>query len=237
MHYQLDQYHHMKPIKTNAELEEALSKAKPEELLSAIGGGSNIEYIEILVIGLLEAIIKEIIDEHEGKIDVSILTQEQIKTLEQRLDKIAETIEKNQNFANKELAIKMLFMALHGALYKKFKKRIKEFQEQQEEDKHVTEYKKLLKRLFIYEFYKFTNPNRLAGEDPVENFINNVVRLGVEQALQIEKVSEATLDPEIASRLDQAHKNFGEWYRQSDGYVDCKGLGRISIDKSQDHSL
>ncbi len=46
------------------------------------------------------------------------------------------------------------------------------------------EEKEMRVRLIIYEIYKITNPNRLAGETEMDNFIKNVKTRGLEVALK-----------------------------------------------------
>jgi hypothetical protein len=41
-------------------------------------------------------------------------------------------------------------------------------------------------RMMVYEIYKVLNPHRIAGETPIENFIHNVQRYGIKEALNHE---------------------------------------------------
>ena len=52
------------------------------------------------------------------------------------------------------------------------------------EDELTKEEKQIRLRAAIYEIYKLTNPNRLAGETAMENFIKNVKTRGVEFAMK-----------------------------------------------------
>lgn len=57
-------------------------------------------------------------------------------------------------------------------------------QEEGVEDELTKEEKQIRLRAAIYEIYKLTNPNRLAGETAMENFIKNVKTRGVEFAMK-----------------------------------------------------
>jgi len=66
----------------------------------------------------------------------------------------------------------------------------KQLSEEEEEEREYTEMskeqKEHLHRMMVYEIYKVLNPNRIAGETPIENFINNVQRYGLKEAMQQE---------------------------------------------------
>lgn len=57
-------------------------------------------------------------------------------------------------------------------------------QEEELEEELTKEEKELKLRAAIYEIYKLTNPNRIAGETSLENFIKNVKTRGVDFAMQ-----------------------------------------------------
>jgi hypothetical protein len=56
----------------------------------------------------------------------------------------------------------------------------------EQENRLKKEQRELKERLMIYEIYKVLNPNRLAGETELENFVNNVRARGVKEALKYE---------------------------------------------------
>lgn len=60
-----------------------------------------------------------------------------------------------------------------------------ELEEEREEELSQEEKQRRL-RLAIYEIYKIFNPNRLAGETAIENFINNVQTRGIKTAMSYE---------------------------------------------------
>lgn len=57
-------------------------------------------------------------------------------------------------------------------------------QEEELEEELTKEEKEIKLRAAIYEIYKITNPNRLAGETALENFIKNVKTRGVDFAMK-----------------------------------------------------
>lgn len=58
--------------------------------------------------------------------------------------------------------------------------------EKEEENRLTKEEKERRHRLVIYEIYKIMNPRRLAGETPLDNFINNVKTKGFKTAMLYE---------------------------------------------------
>ncbi len=73
------------------------------------------------------------------------------------------------------------------AIFLKKSKQIQE-NELEEESEFLTEEEiKTQTRFIIYEIYKIINPNKIAGETQIENFISNVIVRGIEAALYYEK--------------------------------------------------
>ena len=72
-----------------------------------------------------------------------------------------------------------------GVNLSKKKEKDKELEEEREEEL-TEEQKKHKQRMAIYEIYKAMNPNRIAGETQLENFINNVQVHGMKTALKNE---------------------------------------------------
>ena len=91
------------------------------------------------------------------------------------------------------------------------------------EDELSKEEKERRHRLMIYEVYKVMNPNRLAGETGIENFINNVITRGIKTAMKYEGANFAKLFDEKELENLESHKHsFAQMLR--DGGV--KGGGR-----------
>lgn len=70
----------------------------------------------------------------------------------------------------------------------------KEVEEEKEEEQPEKERKEHLYRVACYELYKVVNPNKLAGETELSNFLNNVNRVGIREALKY-------IDPEFARQM------------------------------------
>lgn len=66
------------------------------------------------------------------------------------------------------------------------KKKEKEDEELENEDNLSEEEKKRRLRLAIYAVYQVTNPNRIAGETEIDNFVKNVKTRGIEVARKFE---------------------------------------------------
>ena len=76
--------------------------------------------------------------------------------------------------------------------------------------KHQKDFKEFLRRCLAYEFYKITNPNRLAGETREENFLSNAVLLGVKEALKYEGLEQdvSKISKSTVVMLEKAHHKF-----------------------------
>ena len=72
-----------------------------------------------------------------------------------------------------------------GISLKKEKEEAQELEEEKEDELSKEEKSRRL-RLAVYEIYKILNPNRLAGETHIENFINNVITRGMKVAMEYE---------------------------------------------------
>lgn len=60
-----------------------------------------------------------------------------------------------------------------------------ELEEEQEHEEEISqELKEKQMKFIIYEYYKITNPAQLAGERPIENFVNNLMTRGIKTALK-----------------------------------------------------
>jgi hypothetical protein len=74
-----------------------------------------------------------------------------------------------------------------------------EEEQEKEEEQPEKERKEHLYRVACYELYKLVNPNKLAGETDMSNFLNNAQRVGIREALKY-------ADPELSRQITkQAH--------------------------------
>lgn len=79
-------------------------------------------------------------------------------------------------------------------------------------------------KFWIYEMYKMTNPNRLAGETALDNFINNVKTRGINVAMNYEGSSFAKkFEKEDLLNLDSQRHGFVDALKK--GGVRGGGLG------------
>lgn len=69
----------------------------------------------------------------------------------------------------------------------------------------------LIKKFAIYELYKILNPRRIAGNTRYENFVNNVIMMGLEVARKYEGGTNKELQkysPEFIKELERSHIKF-----------------------------
>lgn len=84
--------------------------------------------------------------------------------------------------------------------------------------------KKRRLNIWIYEIYKITNPNRLAGETSLDNFINNVKTRGIKVALEYDGGSFAKkFEKEDLANLESHKQGFVDSLKK--GGVRGGGLG------------
>ena len=73
------------------------------------------------------------------------------------------------------------------------------------------EQKEHIHRMMVYEIYKILNPNRIAGETALENFMNNVIRYGVKEAMKHEgKEFAKYFDPKDLQNIESHRFSFAE---------------------------
>jgi hypothetical protein len=87
----------------------------------------------------------------------------------------------NQNNPNMDMSLVLFLEKLLNIDRSKDKDKNKE-QEEEKEEKLTEEQKKLRYQRIAYEAYKILNPERIAGETSLENFISNVVTRGIQIA-------------------------------------------------------
>ena len=69
----------------------------------------------------------------------------------------------------------------------------------------------LIKKFAIYELYKILNPRRIAGTSRYENFVNNVIMIGLAAARKYEGGTNKELEkysPEFIQELEKSHIKF-----------------------------
>jgi len=157
-------------------------------------------------------IISEIVNK-----DRKIL-EEEADDLKMILMKVFEHLITTENKLEIEELIKLIIAFIQNM--KKAKKE-KEVFSNEELSKQESE---IQLRFVIYEVYKMLNPNRLAGETEIENFLSNVMTRGIEAALYYEKkgISKA-FDQKELSILS---KNSNSWVTRTISEFGSKGYGK-----------
>ncbi|MFQ3307145.1 MAG: hypothetical protein ACI8ZF_000386 [Candidatus Midichloriaceae bacterium] len=114
-----------------------------------------------------------------GKGGESGLEQDDLIKNKQLLQKLLEYLILNMDNPNMDMTLVIFLEKVLGV--KKGKDKNKEEEEEKEEE--LTEEQKRIKyQQVMYEAYKILNPERLAGETSLENFISNVITRGIEVA-------------------------------------------------------
>ena len=158
---------------------------------------------------------------------------------------IMKTLQKNRNLLQSLLEYlvkhiddpnidKSLLFFLENLLgMKKKKKKAKDSEDKDKENEEELEIEEELAieekqrrfRLAIYEVYKVVNPNRLAGETSLDNFLNNVRTRGIEVARQHDgKEFEKKIDSKEIENLDSQKKAFQD--QLLDAGTNSKGISR-----------
>ena len=97
-------------------------------------------------------------------------------------------------------------------------------EEEIEKEEELTEEQKQIRlRQIIYEVYKIINPERLAGETSLENFISNVITRGIEVAMEYDGSQYAKKFTEEELNNLESHKTSFVTKLKSEGH---KGSGR-----------
>lgn len=121
---------------------------------------------------------------------------------------------------------KTLIRFLELFLNIKIKKKKREEEQEEEKEEELTKSEKERRRQIIwYEVYKVLNPQRIAGETEVENFINNVRTRGIVEALKYEGAKYIkSYDKESLETLERTKASFVELLAQQGFKGGGKGL-------------
>ncbi len=114
--------------------------------------------------------------------------EQKVKSLEQNkhlLLTLLEYLILNIDRADIDPALIAILQRFLGIDFGKDKKERDE-EELLEYEEMSKEQKEHIHRIMVYEIYKTLNPNQLAGETALENFISNVRRYGIAEAMQHE---------------------------------------------------
>lgn len=175
------------------------------EEINALGAHDH----EKMIMVLIDKILTELA-EYGIEYGLSHLNSEEKFALEEEINHLVLQLKKEGKNVNSKQVVQFIIESIH----KRFKKK---YEIQQEEDTTKTpeqirvekKYKEFLMRMVIYEMYKIINPNRIAGETAIENFINNVRFRGLKFALQHEVKSNHLLK-QARNHEEKSHREIIE---------------------------
>ena len=138
------------------------------------------------------------------------------------LAKLLEYLILNQDNPNIDLSLIQFLEKALGITKSKEKDKKKEHEEEKEEELSE-EQKKIRYQQIMYEAYKILNPERIAGETSLENFISNVITRGIEVAREYDGAQyEKDFSKKEIDNLDSYKESFVDKLKSS-GH---KGFGR-----------
>lgn len=151
--------------------------------------GATID-IETLLLVLFKNILAGIAEEMDEELDIAQLTPRQEEKLAEVLEQIAKQLQQaglvGQNEHIKKL-VRLLIRSRQPQKPKEYDEDGKEKEDENEYESLAPAEKKRLQKLFqmfaVYEAYKITNPNQLAGETRLDNFIHNLALRGKDFAI------------------------------------------------------
>lgn len=177
--------------------------------------GASIE-AETLILVMLKNLLARIAKENGQEADLNNLTEAQEQQLIEALEEIAEQLQQAGVMGQEEGLKKLIRVLVKSRIKQKEKGKQKAGEEhEQEEDfeslspKEKERLKKLFKLFAIYEAYKITNPNQIAGETKQENFINNLQMYGKAFAIKKEG-SDMGMDAKELDEMERNRKSFVE---------------------------
>ena len=138
------------------------------------------------------------------------------------LAKLLEYLILNQDNPNIDISLIQFLERALGITKSKDKDKKKE-QEEEKEEELSEEQKKIRYQQIMYEAYKILNPERIAGETSLENFISNVITRGIEVAREYDGAQyEKDFSKKEIDNLDSYKESFVDKLKSS-GH---EGFGR-----------
>lgn len=136
--------------------------------------------------------------------------------------KLLEYLILNQDNPNIDISLIQFLERALGITKSKEKDKNKEHEEEKEEELSE-EQKRLRYQQIMYEAYKILNPERIAGETSLENFISNVITRGIEVAREYDGAQyEKDFSKKEIDNLDSYKESFVDKLKSSGN----KGFGR-----------
>ena len=140
------------------------------------------------------------------------------------LSKLLEYLILNQNNPNMDLSLILFLEKALGITKSKKKEKDKE-QEEEKEEELSEEQKKIRYQQIMYEAYKILNPERIAGETSLENFLSNVITRGIEVAREYDGAQyEKDFSKKEISDLDSYKESFVDKLKSSGHRGGGRGL-------------
>lgn len=130
----------------------------------------------------------------------------------------------NQNNPNMDTSLVEFLEKILNITKSKDKDKSKK-QEEEKEEKLTEEQKKLRYQRIIYEAYKILNPERIAGETSLENFVSNIITRGIAIAREYDGAQyEKHFEKKELDNLESYKESFVEKLRASGQRGGGKGL-------------
>ena len=142
--------------------------------------------------------------------------QAEIEKHRDALEKLLEYLILGLDNPNLDLSLLEFLCRLLGIHTSKLRKKREELEHEHEHEMTEEERKNYMKWI-IYEAYKIINPNRIAGETDLENFISNITTRGIEEARKYTSHSEKyeqELGAGVIANLDKGKLGFVEMLKE-----------------------
>lgn len=178
------------------------SKKEFASIIEQLRNANTID-TESLILVLLKNILERLSKQYGKQLSYDTLTSSQRKALEGELDAIAQALEASGALGEEKNMLAYLKKML-GMDYSQKQERKQEYETLNRKAKK--EYTRLLKLFIIYEIYKITNPQQLAGETELDNFINNTLTRGLDYAKKFTHRDEESLEQLIKTAGAQLTK-------------------------------
>ncbi len=155
-----------------------------------------------------------------------IALQREIEKNRGLLEELLEYLILNLNNAHFDLYLLKLLCRILGISLNKIDKKEQE-QEEEKQDELTEEQKKNYMRWIIYEAYKIVNPNRIAGETDLENFISNVKTRGIKEAMKYTSNGEEyekEIGRRVINKMDKNCSSFVAMLKSQGIYGEGRGM-------------
>ena len=129
---------------------------------------AGVSFSEDLFTTLIRQLLSQLSYQFGQKLSLATLTDDQKDALEEELDRIAKAVEKTGSISNINIVLAHMKKRIRREYIKVREKDLAPLDKKSQKD-----YTQFLKLSVIYEIYKLTSPNQLAGQTALDNFITN----------------------------------------------------------------